>query len=176
MAISENPVLPVGAHCDGPDSWEGREYEFPCLDHSTDPAGRRAGSTVRRKVVRNKSSAAILPGVVVKAKADGTADNYAGQVSGVAGADEKGYPADEFLPAAGAADGELFYVVVDGLAKVKSAASGDTNIPVGGAVRCSGSGLVVQGTSSLLTDVGLAAAAVNATSTLFLVDVGGHLR
>lgn len=67
--------------------------------------------------VRNTSGSAITPGSVVKLKAaavltevDGLGDQTSGQLQGVA---------DEYLPAAGVANNDIFWVVVRGPTSVK---------------------------------------------------------
>lgn len=104
---------------------EGREFDVLDLDYSTAPAKPRAisnGTEIKRvRVVRNNcptgagTSTAVLPGMLCSFKSG----SYGKQIDGYVTTDAaEGYPADEFLPAAGAVQNDLFYIVVSGPAGV----------------------------------------------------------
>ena len=95
--------------------WEGREFWFENKDYSTtspvDRAAGGAGTLVKVRIVRNSSGIALLPKRLARFKLA----NYGMQVDGYTTTTaEEGYPIDEFLPAAGVADKDLFYIVVEG--------------------------------------------------------------
>ena len=79
-----------------------------------DPSDRmklRSNRTIRLRRVLNDSGGALLPKRVVQYKAAG----WGTTIGGYAGATERGDGVvDEFLPAAGVADGAYFWMVVDG--------------------------------------------------------------
>jgi hypothetical protein len=113
---------------------EGREYVFePTSGDPADPTGR----AVRVRVVRNKSGIALKPKRVVKYEA---ADPFETKVSGYVSAlaDSPAGVVDEFLPAAGVPNNDLFYIVVDGPSLVtqpgtaSSVAIGDRIVPTTG--------------------------------------------
>jgi len=78
-----------------------------------DPSGRQ----VRLRVVRNVSGVNLKPGRLVKYKA---INPYETQVDGYTFAvgDRPAGVVDEFLPAAGVPNNDLFYIVIDGPTKV----------------------------------------------------------
>jgi hypothetical protein len=103
-------------------SFVGVVKEF--LDENPNTGIRLSNNTSRCKAVRNTSAGAILPGSVVRLDAadllnscSGNADNTAGLVVGVA---------DEYLPAAGCAVGDIFWVVVSGPTTVKTTSAAIT--------------------------------------------------
>lgn len=89
---------------------EGQEYTVEDVDPATGIV--RSGIPVTLRVVRNTSGGALLPkrlGRFSTAQAYGTAvDGYVNATAGV------GYPIDEYLPATGVANNDLFYVVIKG--------------------------------------------------------------
>jgi hypothetical protein len=198
MARNENPPFPRGATYFGGDSTivetvvsanlEGQEYEFEDEDFTNGTIGScplRSNRRVRCRVVRNSSGGTLAPKLLVALNASASsAMGVAGQVSGLAGAQAKGYPVDEWLTSA-VISNDLFYVVVDGYAKVTTAGSGSTTIAVGGVVVGAASGLcVAQDTTTtganlfaqIQNAVGKAVTAVAAASTDFVVDVNGTHR
>lgn len=172
---------------------EGREYVIIDDDQSGGNSGgvggNRTGREVRLRIVRNLSGGALLPKRIAKMKTDGSAYEYSGQVSGYADTvGQKGFPIDEYLPAAGVSSYDLFYVVVKGPAMCTTGASGDTNIATGNFVIPTTDGKVIdqdltaadgQDTTfaSLFNQmqgaIGRAILGVNATSANILIDVGG---
>jgi hypothetical protein len=100
---------------------EGKEYVFEDGSGAEDGhAGYGTGMSVRVRAVRNASGYAIKPGQLCKfttTYVDGVTVVPLGTCVGsitTTTADGPCYPADEFLPAAGVPNGDLFYVVVDG--------------------------------------------------------------
>lgn len=77
--------------------------------------------------VRNASGAAILPGTAVKFKSDdllNSVDGNAATGAGLVGI------ADEYLPATGVADKDVFWVVVSGPTAIATAATLAAGVPV----------------------------------------------
>lgn len=112
---------------------EGREFLVEDLDYSTSPAKPRAffGSSganrfKRIRVVRNVTGLAVLSRQAVIFKGA----NYGQQVDGFCNLlAQETYLADEFLPAAGVPNNDLFYITVDGCAEFLTSVAGDaTNV------------------------------------------------
>lgn len=164
---------------------EGKEYVDNDMNYgNADYAGYRTGREVRLRIVRNVTGSAMLPKRIARMKVDGTAYEFAGQVNGYADTvGQIGYPIDEFLPAAGVADDDLFYVVIKGPAMCTTAAAGDTNISTGSKVIPSTDGKVIDQDTTVAAGaatfnqiqgaIGRAILAVNATDSNILIDVGG---
>lgn len=111
---------------------EGKCFTVEDNDAVFGISGHRTGKSRRLMVVRNVSAAAILPKQLCEMKNNGTGKEFVGQASGIAATvGELAYPADEFLPAAGARINDLFYVVVEGPATVTTDTAGDTTINPG---------------------------------------------
>lgn len=112
---------------------EGHRYWF--VDHDLSapgPAKVRSNRLVQCMIVRNVSGINLLPKRIASLKASGL--NFLGQVDGYATTSAAmGYPIDEWLPAAGVPQNDLFYVVVDGPAMVLTdlASGANNNITVG---------------------------------------------
>lgn len=163
---------------------EGSLWSFPDIDISTQGAkGARSNREVICMVVRNKTGSAMLPKLIAKLKIDGSGYEYLGQVNGYATTvGERGYPIDEFLPAAGVPDNDLFYVVVSGPAMCTTAAAGDTTISTGSKVIPSTGGKVIDQDITVAAGaatfnqiqgaIGRCVLAVNGTNTNILIDVG----
>jgi hypothetical protein len=165
---------------------EGTEWVFEDKDYSLGTgmtALSRTGRPVRVRVVRNKSGGVLLPKRAVK---PGTANRaaYAGQVSGYAatvGTDVVAGVVDEFLPAAGVVDGDLFYIVVEGPGMVTTAGAGTTTLTPGLFCIPSTNGTVVAQDTTVAAGaatfnqlqgaVGRAMENVAAINTDFLCDV-----
>ena len=152
MARKENPPFPRGAtFYDGtvpnipgtstPDTishqeLEGKTWVWEDVDYSASASGvklHRSGRFVTTMVVRNKAGATLTTPakLLARMKTDGTGQEFTGQVSGVDPAvGELCYPIDEFLPGNVVAN-DLFWVVVDGPAKVITDTGGDTTIAIG---------------------------------------------
>jgi hypothetical protein len=103
---------------------EGKEYVFEDTAPSNMFTSRGLGFPVHVRVVRNASGGALLPKRLVKLDAAGY---YGRRASGYANVTAEGpvYPVDEFLPAAGVPDKDLFYVVISGPALVKTSLAGN---------------------------------------------------
>ena len=137
-------------------SFVGAVKEF--LDANPTTGVKLSNNTVKCKAVRNTSGAAILPGAVVKLDpADllngctGAADNTSGLILAVA---------DEYLPAAGVAIGDIFWVVLAGPATVTctsaaitQAAAVGPSVTAGSAVAGSGLGYAIAAKASTVTSV-----------------------
>ena len=119
---------------------------------------KQSNNLIKAKAVRNNSGAAILPGAVVKLDpADllngctGAADNTSGLILAVA---------DEYLPTAGVAIGDIFWVVVQGpttvtctSAAITQAAAVGPSVTAGSAVAGSGLGYAIAAKASTVTSV-----------------------
>jgi hypothetical protein len=131
---------------DGGVNIQGKEYIFEpnsqdsetAFPSSNDPCGR----PIHVKVVRNKSGINLKPGRLVHYKTD-DANGYEVSVDGYCNAlaDRPAGIVDEFLPAAGVADDDLFYIVIEGPTLVTqpgtatSVVVGDRLVPAGGTGR-----------------------------------------
>lgn len=163
---------------------EGKCYTIEDETSNVGVVGHRTGKSVRLMVVRNVSAAAIHPKEVCEIKNNGTAKEFCGQVSGIAATvGELCYPADEYLPAAGAAINDLFYVVVEGPATVTSDSAGDTTVNpgewvipgAGTAGRVIGQDITVAAGAATFNQIqgaiGRCITPVAGVSTDFLIDV-----
>jgi hypothetical protein len=104
------------------DNWVGAVKEFTDVNPATG-----AVRTNRRKVcvaVRNKSGVALTPKRLVRFST--TAGKLFSEVTGYASTtnEERVGVVDEFLPSTGVADGEVFWVTVEGPTEVAVALSG----------------------------------------------------
>lgn len=104
---------------------EGKEFIFEDVDQSSTGAkALRSGKKVRCRIVRNVSAGALLPKRLVSFQASA----YGKRVDGYADTTaEECYPVDEFLPAAGVPQYDLFYIVVEGPAMVLTDLAGADN-------------------------------------------------
>lgn len=89
---------------------EGKEYTIEDFNPSTKVF--RSGQKVTLRIVRNAATHVILPKRVVRFKDGAWGREIDGYVT--AGPTLHGVVADEYLPTAGVAVGDLFYVVVEG--------------------------------------------------------------
>lgn len=130
MARDENPLFSRGrtfydgntidtANYDGI-PLEGKEYVFEDVDPraaATSPGsspGQRTGRYVRCRIVRNVSGVTLLPKRVVSGQK--TAGMFTKRIDGyttLTAGDRLGV-IDEYLPAAGVKNGDLFWLVVEG--------------------------------------------------------------
>ena len=144
MARNENPPFGPGetfynvfanltqANTNDGIQYEGREWVFEDINPQTKV--NRTQQYVRRRIVRNISGGALLPGRLVQfSNAPNANGVYGGQVDGYAFTTaQRAYPVDEFLPAAGVQNNDLFWIVVDGPASILTdLASLNPNIAVG---------------------------------------------
>lgn len=100
---------------------EGKEWVFEDIDlYNSAKTGAKPARTnrfVRCRVVRNVSGINLLPKRLVRFQKSGV--NYGARVDGyTATTAERGYPVDEYLPAAGVVNNDLFWIVVDGPAMI----------------------------------------------------------
>lgn len=130
MAREENPPFGRGetAGVSGVTdqaNWEGQIRVFEDLDYSVQGAKpNRSNRPVKCMCVRNVSAGVLLPGRLGTLKVDGV--NILGQVDGYARttAAPGTVAIDEFLPAAGVAVNDLFWVVIEGPALLKTPIAG----------------------------------------------------
>jgi len=200
MARDENLPFEIGSTYFGGENidqnegqhLEGMEFWVEDDDASVGTIGAqpaRSGRKRRLRIVRNMNATALQACQIARLKDDGTSVRVLnGQVMGLCSSlAHKGYPVDEYLGSDGCKQYDLCYVVVDGLAKVRTDSAGDTNIPLGALVipgsttagRVVEADLTVTGANlfnTLINGIGLAAEAVNATNAFFVVDVNGHKR
>lgn len=111
----------------------GKEWVFEdedLTDQSTHVL--RTANDVKVRVVRNISGGALLPKSLVTPAATSTSGytNYFNEVDGMVRTTAgKCYPVDEWLPAAGVRDDDIFYVVIQGPATLLTSLAGDaTNV------------------------------------------------
>lgn len=130
------------------DQIEGQIWEFPDVNPSTGAV--RSHRTVKCMAVRWTGSSPALPSRLVvlsgQLTTNGGAANTAGplgrcrasQFSRVGNTADvmpaKSYPVDEYLPAAGVALNDIFWVVIEGPAMVKTPNTNFTDIVVGDAI------------------------------------------
>jgi hypothetical protein len=110
---------------------EGKEYVVEDEDPAT--ATARTGRQVKLRMLRNKSGFALLPKKTCKYSTN-TADIYPSHVRGHGHLTaERVAIVDEYLPAAGVADGDLFYGVIEGPSLCLTDLAGGANnlIPIG---------------------------------------------
>ncbi len=112
---------------------EGKEYFVEDLNYGTSPPvprtyyGQHGGMMYKRvKVVRNVSGVAILP----RQLCTFVSTVYGMQVDGlVCVTAQEAFPADEFLPAAGVKNNDLFFVTIEGPAEMLTdLAAGANNV------------------------------------------------
>lgn len=109
----------------------GKEWVFEDVDYTNDETHTlRSGNNVRCRVVRNISGGALLPRTLVTPAATGTSgySGYFNEVDGNARTTAvKCYPVDEWLPAAGVRDDDIFFVVVQGPCTLLTDLAGGAN-------------------------------------------------
>lgn len=128
--MNSSPPFPRGATFGAASTTDGQyligqEWEF--TDHNPNTGVKRSARKVRCKAVQNLSGGALLPKRLgrLKAGTQGYVDGYT-RVEG-----EQGFPIDEYLPAAGVASYDIFWVVVEGPATVKTDLAGFTALTIG---------------------------------------------
>ena len=202
MARDENMPFPLGQTYFGGDTYEidvnagtnleGQEYSIEDDNLSNGTIGANVNRSGRRRkvrIVRNVSAVALLAGQIAKMDLGGALQgNTVGQTAGlVASAADKGFPVDEFLGPNGCLVNDMCYVVIDGLATVKTDSAGTTTLIVGqiavpGATTAGT--VVAQDTTTtgaalfnqIQNAIGRCVTAVAANSTSFVVDVGATHR
>lgn len=134
MPFQEPPIGrgEVMASTDDGARWEGAIKLFDDIDYSASGVKPlRSNHKVKCLFVLNNTGAALLPkrsvplsGVAAGRYGKEVADGYVEEGSGAAGA-EQGYVVDEFLPSAGVADGEWFWLVIEGPTLALTSLAGD---------------------------------------------------
>jgi hypothetical protein len=126
---------------------EGKEFVFEpnSQDQGTGypAAGDPAGRPIRVKVVRNRSGGNLKSARVARFEANGgSASPYEGAVDGYCyqATDRPAGVVDEFLPAAGVPNLDLFYIVVEGPTQVTNTHASPTTFAVGDIVITAASG------------------------------------
>lgn len=164
---------------------EGKTWRFEDIDYSLPgTTSFRSGKYVTCMLVRNVHSTVILPSDVVVFNVAGSGVEYLGQVKkAIPTLGERTAVADEYLPAAGVAVNDLFWVVIAGPTMAKTDTAGDTTLAINDIVipgattagRVIGQDQTVAAGAATFAQVngelGRAVKAVAATSTLFLIDV-----
>lgn len=136
---------------------------------------KRGNRDVVLMCVRNTAGINLLPKKMVALAVAGGPDQYLAEATGYAtAANEFCLPVDEFLPAAGVVDDDVFYVVVQGTAKVKLPTVGggfNGDIAIGNFLI----GATINTTSGNSTAGGIGNITVNATSALQAVSVARNI-
>jgi hypothetical protein len=115
-------------------NYEGKEYWIE--DNDSPGGGYGTGMFVKVRVVRNSTAANILPGQLVQLDATSRVLDSATVLPGtnvntiIRTTAVYGYPADEYLPAAGVISGDLFYVVIGGPCLMKTALTGTVTLVI----------------------------------------------
>jgi hypothetical protein len=192
----QSPAVPV-AVTDGL-QYEGAEWYFNDLNYAPGTVGAKPTRTerlVRCRIVRNVSGGNLLPkrlGSLQITGADGRyavgrVDSYVNVLNG------RGFPIDEFLPAAGVVNNDLFWIVIEGPAVCRTSlaalsASILVGDPIGAATGATSLSTTAGRVDELTFGAGTGAAEFNAvanfighalsavttaqTDTDLLVDVG----
>lgn len=122
MARLENPPFPrgdtyfsgVGATTTDPVGIVGKEWVFEDVNPANGAV--RTNRSVRCRAVRNSSGIALLPRRI--AQFSTTAGSFGHEVTGYTTTTaQRGYLIDEYLPTAGVAANDVFWVVVEGPAE-----------------------------------------------------------
>lgn len=161
------PIGSTGGYTSASDGvqWEGREFIVEDLDYSSSPAKPRAyasgGQTNEHKVircVRNVSGVALLPGYLCQF---GTATGqYGYRVTGYSNVNpQEAYVVDEFLPAAGVANNDLFYIVIEGKTNVR--------------VSCVAANAVISAGSAIVADTAAASTFSTTAGRVTAQTIGG---
>lgn len=110
--------------------YEGTEYEFNDeLINGTPPLSNRSFRIVKRRIVRNMNLAGnMLPRRMVAEVAGSLGGRVAGYSTTLG--QNRIWPVDEWLPAAGVPIGDLFYVVTRGPCTVLDAIAADVTTPI----------------------------------------------
>lgn len=122
---------------------EGQEFNFPIskkIASALGMKGRTTGRQIRARIMRNTTGAALLGKRLARVAPTSVANST--KVTAYAGIEGEGYvfPIDPFLPAAGVADDDLFYVILRGpvgLLTPKTIGDIDAAIVAGDGIMCS---------------------------------------
>ena len=151
---------------------EGTECEFRDSDPTvTGKPGQQRSNRVRRAIfVRNTSGGALLPGQTLKWEA-GFRGRRVDAVAGDQG--EAAGVVDDFLPAAGVQDDDLFWLIVDGPVLARKASSGA--LAADTVVIAKGSGNIGAVTAAG-SDAGVQATCLNACGRVIATGADGATR
>lgn len=139
FGIGGTPVDDYGTSDPKSSLVEGYEYEDNDYDWSYSGGRRLLGyELVRRRAVRNVSGGTLNAKDMVKFEAG---QHFGKRISGQTGADEAGYPLDEFL-VNGLPNLDIGWIVVSGRATCRLPAASAQVIAYGDQVRSAGSGRV----------------------------------
>ena len=132
MARNENPPFGrgetyfsgVGATTTDPQGIIGKEWVFE--DNNPNTKAVRSNKSVRCRAVRNSSGIALLPRRIAQFSL--TAGSFSHEVTGYTTTTaQRGYLIDEFLPATGVANNDVFWIVIEGPAEgITDLATADT--------------------------------------------------
>jgi hypothetical protein len=132
-----SPIPAIDANNLGGKNFEGEIWEFEDVSYALGSVGAkqvRSNRLVKCMCVRNISGINLLPKrlanltTVAEAEVGQNLPAYLGQVDGYAFATaQRAYPIDEWLPAAGVAPNDLFWIVVEGPATVLTDLAGAAN-------------------------------------------------
>lgn len=126
--MSNNQLLPRGqSETYGYANQVGREWCFEDLNYSSKVTVHRTEHKVRCRLVKNSSGFALLPGRLALFKAGTNRTEVAGYATTTAADGKSVVVVDEWLPAAGVADGDYFWVVVEGPSEVLTDLAGGAN-------------------------------------------------
>ena len=152
--------------------WEGKEWLFE--DRNANTGTDRTNRYVRCRVVRNSAAIALLPKRLVRFEADEA--EYGARVDGyTATTGERGYPLDEYLPAAGVPVNDCAWIVVDGPAVcITDIAAAESNLILSGnritSLTAATSGATTAGRAQNEIDATLAAATSGNTDFTAIFD------
>lgn len=115
----------AGVHLEGKE-YVTEDFDLTLATVANGPKAVRTNRYVRLRIVRNKAAAALLPSRLVTYQESG---DFGTRVDGYATvtADEVAGVVDEWLPAAGVAVNDLFYIVVEGPTTVLTDLAGGAN-------------------------------------------------
>ena len=132
MARDENPPFGrgetyyngTGATDTAPENIVGKEWIFEDTNPNTKVV--RSSKSVKCRAVRNSSGIALLPRRIAQFSL--TAGSFSHEVTGyTATVAARGYLVDEFLPATGAVNDDVFWIVIEGPAEgITDLATADT--------------------------------------------------
>lgn len=115
---------------------EGQEFDFPITEKiatALGMRGRTSGRQIRARIMRNTTGAALLGKRLAQVAA--TSISNSTKVTDYADTEGQKYvfPVDPFLPSAGVADDDLFYVIIRGpVTLLTPATTGDISSAIDG--------------------------------------------
>lgn len=145
-----------------PDGSLGLTKEFPDVDFTASSLVKpqNTNTMVTCRLVKNSAGAALTPRQVVKYSTTA----WGTEVLTVAGAGEVADGVvDEYLPSAGVADGDYFWIVVKGYTELIQ--STNSGISVGDFVKTAASGKVIEDVATPITNAGFGRAIETTTNS-----------